>query len=91
MPASTRPSTRRSRPIPLVVSAVIGGVPFVRRSVDVAATRFSRLGRNRGSPPVNLTLVMPSRSIPMPMTRMISSSVSRSRLANQSMPSAGMQ
>ena len=63
----------------------------VGRSALVAAMMAGSPRRSNGSPPVNRTSWMPSRSTPMPMSRMSSSSVSVSSVGIQSRPSAGMQ
>ena len=63
----------------------VGASAFVRRTMS------DRPRRSSGSPPVNRTAVMPSRSTPIPMSRTTSSSVRTDSFGSQSNPSAGMQ
>ena len=86
-PAAASLSARAARPIPFVVSAITGAGD----SAAMSATSSSRFLRSKGSPPVNRTVLMPSRSTPMAISRRISSSVSTSAPGIQSSPSAGMQ
>ena len=86
-PAAASPAARAASPIPLVVIAIDGR----GRRAAIPATSASRFLRSSGSPPVSRTVVMPSRDTPIPTSRRISSSVSRSSFGSQGRPSAGMQ
>ena len=86
-PASTSPRTRAARPL-----AVGGRERDTPGAAARAARRMSaRAFRRSGSPPVNRTSVMPSRSTATRTTRPISSGVSRSSRGIAGSPSAGMQ
>ncbi len=73
--------------MPLVVSEISGR----GRSAAVRATMPASPRRSSGSPPVNLTSRMPSRSTATRISRTISSSLSTSGFGSQSSPSGGMQ
>jgi hypothetical protein len=75
----------------LVVSAVPGVWPSAVRISAIAAMIEASEGRMSGSPPVRRTWVMPSRSTPMRISRISSSSVSSSSRCRQAIPPAGMQ
>src|SRR5450756_1527470 len=86
-PACFSSTARLSSPIPLVVSEISGRGP----SAAVLVMMSARSRRSSGSPPVNLTSLMPSVSTPILSSRTISSPVSTSGAGSQSRPSGGMQ
>ena len=86
-PAAASFAARCSSPTALVVMA--SGIPGTRAAHP--AMIFSRSLRISGSPPVNLTSRIPTRSTPIPTTRTISSALRRSSAAMAGKPSSGMQ
>jgi hypothetical protein len=86
-PASCSAPALRLSPMAFVVREISGR----GRSAAVRATMPTRPRRSSGSPPVNLTSRMPSRSTATPISRITSSSVSSSGEGSQSSPSGGMQ
>ncbi|CKR18962.1 Uncharacterised protein [Mycobacterium tuberculosis] len=86
-PASARAPARRASPTPLVVSEISGR----GRSLAVAATTSSRWWANSGSPPVNRTLVTPSRVTAMCISLASSSGRSSCSPGSHLSPRSGMQ